>query len=117
MFPYGFAEKAEEIYCKTPPLIQKAMEKIRSNPEQLSVIRSRAKEKNMSEELALRLEAENTVLSSSDELMKILDQMRADEKWMGYLSEKAKKNNISLEMQMEIDADWMLSQKKEGKGG
>jgi hypothetical protein len=89
------------------------MEEIRNTPDWLGKVKTKAKEKNISTDEMVKLDAEylyDTKYNNQDAIIFTEDtkaRIRKDVKWMQDIRAKAKAKNISVEEMLELDAKYL----------
>lgn len=103
---------------KPKETLESIIQDIKNDPKWMEDIRRKAKEKNISEEVQIKEDAQwklgNSIKAEekAETLESIIVYIKSDAKWMESIRIKAKENKISEEEQIKKDAEWKLSQNK-----
>lgn len=117
MFPYGFVDKAYELYCKdNSRRYNEIVEGMISNREWYHSVVNKAIDHCIFVDEQIRKDAEyilsDELIRTKDLLEKNIADIKKNADWMADIRKKAKENGISEEEQIRRDAQWLLDQKK-----
>ncbi len=121
LFPYGFIDKAYEVYCLSKDEKRKIItNKINADAQWKESILKKAKENNISEKQQLDkdvefiLTTENTPVKSpiwvyNAIIAEYMEKIKSDPNWFEQIKQKATQNNTAVELQLEEDARFVYA--------